>query len=183
MDILEAQYAAPVDWKVSFAALPRTAEYRKTNSAKKTPEIQAIVVRTAGSATVTVNRTGRPMILHLSSSLPVQWRLKVAPGVKLLRVVASAAARPTVLGVPAGVELKIYAADEAKDAIPPLFPPEDRHFGGGSYHDSGPTIYDGPATTNVDLVESRLGAEVTVVQTELGPKNFTIPRRWVQGNK
>jgi len=185
LEVLEPQYGVPADWKALFAALPRGAEYRKANAAKKTPEIQAIVVQSAGTAAVTVNDTGRPVILHLSSSLPTEWRLKVAPGARLTRVVASTSSQATVRGAPEGVKVDVYSAEDARrrasnDHVLPLRPPRQRYFGGGRYEETVPTIGAEALASNLEAVETLLGGEFTAVQTELGPKNFTIPRRWVQ---
>ena len=183
-----------------LASLPRAAEYRKWNGAKTAPEAQAIVVRSAGTASVAVNGTGRPLILHLSSALPVEWRLKVARGAKLVRVVASTSTKVSVRGVPAKVPLQICTAPklvredsretdwrmrprrvapppppQPGDCPPPLRPPPERFYGSGTY--TAAMSNTGDYGSNLVQVESALGAEFSVIQTEVLRKRFTIPRR------
>ena len=184
MEILEPAYAAQANFKELFAALPRQAEYRKWNAAKTTPEIQAIVVRSSGTARVSVQGTGRPLILHLSSALPVDWKLAVSKHARLKRVVASTPTQARVSGVPPGIPVEIHGGAQRdkqldKTFIPPLVPPGARFFGSGVYSEAG----GGSSSANVDLIESRLGGELTVVQSELGQKTFSVPRRWHGGER
>jgi len=168
LEVLEPTYGTPDNWREMFAALPRVAEYRKSNARQRTPEIQAISIRSGGRADVDIKGTGRPMILHLSSSEPVEWRLKVARDARLARVIASARTRVTVIGVPKGVELQTFSADDADRG---RRPGGDREIPAIHYND-------GAEPNNIGIVESRLGAEVTVLQTEFGLKKFHIPRKW-----
>jgi hypothetical protein len=201
LEVLAPVYDKPFDWKDLLASLPRAAEYRKWNAAQTSPEAQAVVVRSAGSASVSVKGTGRPLILHLSSALPVEWRLKVARGAKLVRVVASTPTTVRVRGVPAKVPLQICDAattggredsggtvwgairpraappPQPGDCPPPLRPPPERFYGSGTYVEA--MLNAGGYGSNLVQVESALGAEFTVIQTEVHGKRFTIPRRYV----
>jgi hypothetical protein len=199
LEFLNAAYEAPADWKAVLATLPRAAEYRKANAATAQPEIQAIVVRSGGTATVSVEGTGRPLILHLTSAQPVEWRLKVAPKARLLRVVASTPTSARVHGAPNKVPVRICAAQKAEELIAPtvrsghiwrapplpplpegcarpLQPPPERFFGSGIYAVAQSGI--GDVQSNIAEVESALGAEITVIQTEVLSKEFSVPRRY-----
>ena len=200
LEILAPTYEPPIGWKNILASLPRAAAYRKWNAAKTEPEAQAIVVRSEGKATVTVTGTGRPLILHLTSALPAEWRLKVAPGAKLVRVVASTPTKVSVRGVPAKVPLKLCEAREdlrdksgatdwravrprvappplPADCPQPLRPPPERFYGSGTYVEAMSGT--GNFGSNLVQVETALGAEFTVIQTEVHGKHFTIPRHYV----
>lgn len=184
LQLLEPVYSGPPNPKELFASLPRADGYRKANAAKTTPEIQAIVVRSGGRADAVVNGTGRPLILHLTSALPVEWRLKVAKDAKLLRVVASTPTRAAVRGVPVGVPLEIYSEErlagrEKEKTVPPLVPPRERFFGSGEYIIVTQNAIEAAGESdNLEVVEARLGGEITMVQTEVTAKRFAVPRRW-----
>jgi hypothetical protein len=138
LEVLEPTYGTPDNWREMFAALPRVAEYRKSNARQRTPEIQAISIRSGGR------------------------------DARLARVIASARTRVTVIGVPKGVELQTFSADDADRG---RRPGGDREIPAIHYND-------GAEPNNIGIVESRLGAEVTVLQTEFGLKKFHIPRKW-----
>lgn len=200
LEVLAPTYEPPIGWKDLLASLPRAAAYRKWNAARTSPEAQAIVVRSAGVATVVVKGTGRPLILHLSSALPVAWRLKVARGAKLVRVVASTPTKAVVYGVPKKVPVQTCDASKGVgensgsfdwravrpgaapppqpgDCPPPLRPPPERFYGSGTYVEAMSST--GNYGSNLAQVESALGAEFSVIQTEVHGKRFTIPRRYV----
>jgi hypothetical protein len=198
LEFLDAAYESPAHWKSVLATLPRAAQYRKANAAKHEPEVQAIVVRSGGTANVSVEGTGRPLILHLTSAQPVEWRLKVAPKAKLLRVIASTPTSARVRGAPAKVPVRICEAAKAQPvALPPAFsnlrqdppppplpegcapplqPPPERFFGSGTYAVAQSGF--GDIQNNIAEVETRLGAEITVIQTEVLSKEFSVPRRY-----
>lgn len=198
LEFLDAAYESPVDWKSVLATLPRAAEYRKANAAKAEPEVQAIVVRSGGTATVSVQGTGRPLVLHLTSAQPIEWRLKVAPKAKLLRVIASTPTSARVRGAPAKVLVRVCEAPKphplepsfrfgsirqappppplAEGCAPPLRPPPERFFGSGDYAAAQSGF--GGTQNNLAEVEARLGAEITVIQTEVLSRSFSVPRRY-----
>jgi hypothetical protein len=183
LEFLQPAYAPTPNWKELFASLPRASDYRRANAAKTTPEIQAIAVRSSGTWQVTVNGTGRPMILHLSSELPADWRLRIADDAKVVRVVASASTGARVRGVPFGVPLDIFDEGARKRApsdrvAPSLVPPLSSAFNSGAYAEAVSDAAEGGPTTNLALVESLLGGEITVIQTEWRSKEFTVPRRY-----
>jgi len=167
LEVLEPAYGTPENWRELFAALPRAAAYRAHNAKERTPEIQAISIRSGGRADVDIKGTGRTIILHLSSGDPVEWRLKVGRNARLVRVIVSARTRAVVIGVPKGVELQVYSAEDADRARRP-----------GGVREIPAIQFENDAPLNVGVLESRLGAEVSVLQVEYGLKRFYVPRRW-----
>jgi hypothetical protein len=74
------------------------------------PELDGVAVHAAGSATVEIHPTDRPVILAIGGYNPVQWTLNVFPGARLQRVMVSMYEGVLMpLNVPAGVPVELYS--------------------------------------------------------------------------
>lgn len=72
------------------------------------PELHAVSLYRPHGALVELTYTGAPIVLALSGHDSAEWTLRVAPGVRLQKVVVGGQFRQRVEGVPAGVPVETH---------------------------------------------------------------------------